>query len=305
MPKRYHQAVLVSCELPWGEKDELLEDIFREEIRSTLKNFNNLYIFGTAGEGYAVTNSMFKDVVQIFGEETAGEDIYPMVGIIGMSTPQVVERIGIAYDRGFRAFQISLPPWGELQDDEYMIFFKDVCGSFPDAKFLHYNLPRARRLLLGPDYRRLEEAVPNLAATKNSRNDISDIISIATNTSEIQHFWSEASFPHGCLFDECSLLSSFGAIFPSKTKEFFNYGVTGQIDKLFRLQVEYLQVADAFEAPTGDVERIDGAYDKMIQRAGGIDMPIRLLSPYKGFDLETYERCISNVRDNYPGWLEQ
>jgi len=75
---------------------------------------------------------------------------------------------GIAHDMGFRAFQIALPPWGALNDDEYVTYFKDVCGSFPDAKFIHYNLPRPKRVLLGPEYRRLEEAVPNLAGTKNT-----------------------------------------------------------------------------------------------------------------------------------------
>ncbi len=304
MTKRYHQAILVSCEIPWGENDEFLESIFRQEVRSTLEKFNNVYIFGTAGEGYAVTNAMFKQVVDVFSDETAGEDVHPMVGVIGMSTPQVVQRIGIAHDKGFRTFQISLPPWGELQDDEYMVFFRDVCGSFPDSRFLHYNLPRARRVLLGPDYRRIEEAVPNLAATKNGRTDLSDIISIATNTSELQHFWGEHGFPHGCLYGECSLLSSFGAMFPTRTKEFFDYGVNGKIGKLFRMQAEYLAVGDAFQGPTGEPERIDGAYDKMIVRAAGVDMPLRLLSPYQGFDLETYEKCLASLKAQYPDWLE-
>ena len=52
---RYPQAVLVSCEIPWDENENLMEDLFREEVRHTLKaGFNHLYIFGTAGEGHAV-----------------------------------------------------------------------------------------------------------------------------------------------------------------------------------------------------------------------------------------------------------
>ena len=303
MPKRYHQCILVSCEIPWSEKEELLEDIFRQEVRATLEKFDNLYIFGTAGEGYAVTVSQFTDIVRIFREETDKEGVQPMVGAIGMSTPQVVERVGIAYDIGFRTFQITMPSWGVLNDDKYMTFFKDVCGSFPDARFIHYNLPRQKRILLGPDYRRLEEAVPNLAGTKNTRKDIDDIYGIATHSSELQHFWGEHGFPHGCLFDECSLLSSWGALFPRKTKEFFNYGVTGQIEKLFRMQAEYLAVIDAFDSQSAEYERIDGAWDKMIVRASGIDMPIRLLSPYQGFDMEMFERSIGAVKEQYPDWL--
>ncbi|MCX8214076.1 MAG: hypothetical protein OTJ97_06160 [SAR202 cluster bacterium] len=48
MPKRYPQAILVSCELPWDEDQRLMEDAFRAQVRKTLESFNHLYIFGTA-----------------------------------------------------------------------------------------------------------------------------------------------------------------------------------------------------------------------------------------------------------------
>ncbi len=45
---RYPQAILVSCEIPWDEQENLMEDLFRREVRQTLENgFNHLYIFGT------------------------------------------------------------------------------------------------------------------------------------------------------------------------------------------------------------------------------------------------------------------
>ena len=305
MAKRYPQTIMVSCETPWSESEEFMEDVFRQEVRATLeKGFNHLYIFGTAGEGYAVTLSQFKEVAGVFREETDKDGVYPNVGIVVMSTPQAVERIGVAYDIGFRVFQISLPSWGALNDDEYMTFFKDVCGNFPQAKFIHYNLPRAKRVLLGLDYKRLEEAVPNLVGTKNLRVDMTEIVSIATHTTELQHFWGEYAFPHGCLYGECSIIASWAALFPSKTKEFFHYGVTGQFDKLFRLHAEYLKMIDVFEAPTAGYQRIDGAWDKMIVRGSGIDMPLRLLSPYQGFDLETFKATMQAVLERFPEWFD-
>ena len=63
-----------------------------------------------------------------------------MVGLIGMSTAIVLEKLQYAYERGFRAFQISLPSWGRLTDAEVMTFFQDVCGAFPETQFLHYKL---------------------------------------------------------------------------------------------------------------------------------------------------------------------
>ena len=108
--------------------------MFRDEVRKAISSgFRDLYIFGTAGEGYAVTLTQFREIAGVFREETSGEGVRPMVGVIGMSTAQVVEKVGAAHDIGFRTFQIALPPWGVLTDDEYMTYFTDVCGSFPDS----------------------------------------------------------------------------------------------------------------------------------------------------------------------------
>ena len=225
-----------------------------------------------------------------------------MVGVIGMSTAQVVEKVGAAHDIGFRVFQISLPPWGVLSDKEYMTYFKDVCGSFPDARFLHYNLPRPKRVLYTDDYKRLELAVPNLAATKFTSASPAETRRLVTQT-ELQHFFGEANFPSGCLHGECSLLASFAPLFPTKVREYFNLGVTGQFEKLFRMSTEMAEVADALLGPVRGLPRIDGAFDKMIVRASGIDMPLRMLSPYEGIDLETFDACLKSLREQFPDWL--
>src|SRR5919204_559481 len=107
---RYPQSVLVSCEIPWDEQQNLLEDVFRDEVRMVLeRGFKHVYIFGTAGEGYAVDTQRFRQIVRIFHEATRGEDIHPQVGVIGLSTANIVERIALAHEAGFRTFQISLP----------------------------------------------------------------------------------------------------------------------------------------------------------------------------------------------------
>jgi dihydrodipicolinate synthase/N-acetylneuraminate lyase len=301
---RYHQAILVSCEIPWDERERLMEDLFRQEVRHTLaQGFNNLYIFGTAGEGYAVDMARFQRIVEIFGEETRGNNIFPQVGVIGLSTATVRERIEFAYKVGFRVFQISLPSWGALNDTEMLKFFVDVCGAFPDAKFLHYNLLRTKRLLTAHDYRRVADAVPNLVATKNTGTTVSSTAELMKLTPEIQHFFGETMFPTGCLHGTCSLLSSFAPMIPSRTKEFFDYGRTGQIEKLFRLQKEYLDVVEDVIAPLRRQTLIDGAYDKVLVRLGGIQMPLRLLSPYEAFSEDVYQESWTILHSRYSNWL--
>ena len=167
-------------------------------------------------------------------------------------------------------FQISLPAWGALNDAEMLRFFRDVCGTFPDARFLHYNLARAKRVLTPADYRRIADEVPNLAATKNTGLTIHQTANLLRTVPELQHFLNEYMFPIGCMQGECSILSSLGPMLPARTQELFEYGRTGQVEKLFRLHAEYLRVAEDVLAPMCRREMIDGAYDKVLKRLAGV-----------------------------------
>ncbi|MCH7802077.1 MAG: dihydrodipicolinate synthase family protein [Chloroflexi bacterium] len=302
---RYPQAILVSCEIPWDEDFNLMEDVFRQEVRITLRRgFNHIYIFGTAGEGYAVDTPRFRRIVSIFYEETRGQDVHPMVGIIGLSTANIVERLGFAHDLGFRTFQISLPSWGVLSDAEMMTFFNDVCGTFPDSNFLHYNLPRSKRILGGEHYRRLIDAVPNLVATKTTAGGLEAAADLMKNSSELQHFFGERNFPHGCMYGECSLLASFAPMTPHKTVELFEAGRQRDLSRLFTLQREFHDLGVDVLGPVRDGEHIDGAYDKLLVRLGGLEeMPLRLLSPYQGFTEEQYQMCKTILHERYADWL--
>ncbi len=301
---RYPQAILVSCEIPWDKNEALLEDVLRRSVRATLRNFNHLYIFGTAGEGYAVSQAQFRRIVDIFYEETRGDEIYPMVGLIGLSTAIVLEKLQYAYDRGFRAFQISLPSWGRLSDAEVMTFFSAVCGAFPAAEFLHYNLPRAGRVLEARDYRPLVAALPNLVATKNTGGGHKRAAELVSQVGELQHFLGEGNFLQGCLYGECSLLATFGSLCPQKVKTYYAAAREGDFPTMLALQRGFHDMlVDLFALLAGE-SKIDGAYDKLWQRLGGFEqMPLRLLSPYHGFSEEQFRACRQLLERKYADWL--
>jgi dihydrodipicolinate synthase/N-acetylneuraminate lyase len=289
---RYPRGILISCEVPWDEHEHFLDDIFRKQVRKFLAlGFRHVYIFGTAGEGYAVDSPRFREVAQAFREETRGEGILPQVGVIGLSTATIRERIDVAFDLGFREFQISLPSWGVLNDREVMRFFKDVCLAYPDARFLHYNLLRTKRLLTALDYRKIVDEVPNLVATKNTSPDVTHTASLMRSVPELQHFFGEASFPTGCQYGECSLLSSFAPLFPARTLELFEHACSGRMADLFQAQKEYLSTVYDVIGPMLREPLIDGAYDKALLRLGGFPMPLRLLSPYSAVAEEIYLEC--------------
>ena len=215
---RYPSTIMVSIVCPWDGDERLDEAVFRRAIRHALAaGFRHVYVFGTAGEGYAVDSARFREVVEVFRDETAGTDAQPMVGVIGLSTGNVVERVGVAHGLGIRAFQISLPSWSPLADVEVVDYLETVCGAFPDSTFMHYNTVKAGRLVGGSLYRQVVERVPNLAATKTMTSDLGVVAGVVRDAPELMHFLTEQSIAYGALFGEVALLGTFGALAPDQS----------------------------------------------------------------------------------------
>ena len=185
-----------------------------------------------------------------------------------------------------------------------MTFFCEVCGAFPEAKFLHYNLPRAGRVLEAVDYRPLVNAVPNLVATKNTGGGHKRAAELVSQVGELQHFLGEGNFLQGCLYGECSLLSTFGSLSPQRVKAYFAAAHAKDWPRMLTLQRDFHDMlADLFTILAGE-SRIDGAYDKLWVRLGGFDeMPLRLLSPYHGFSEQQYQACKAMLKSKYSDWI--
>src|SRR5437868_1206654 len=79
--KRYPSCILATCVVPWDEKGNFLEELFRSEVREVLAHgTRHLYLFGTAGEGYAVSDRQFERIVRVFHEEMQAGKGEAMVG---------------------------------------------------------------------------------------------------------------------------------------------------------------------------------------------------------------------------------
>jgi dihydrodipicolinate synthase/N-acetylneuraminate lyase len=187
-------------------------------------------------------------------------------------------------------FQISLPSWGALDDQEVMLFFKTVCNSFPDCRFLHYNLPRAKHIINGTQYRRIIDEVPNLVATKNSTTDYARTADLMLQAPELQHFFLEGSFAMGCTLGECSLLCSYDALFPKTTWQFYQAGLDRNLEELFRITDLFNQAGEALFAHCSR-QMIDGSYDKTFLWLTDPQFSNRMLPPYLGLTEQESQQC--------------
>lgn len=300
---RYPSTVMVSVVCPWDDDEQLDEAVFRREIQHAVKaGFRRIYVFGTAGEGYAVDSARFRWVIEVFGDELAGTEATPMVGVIGLSTANVLERLAVAHELGFRDFQVSLPAWSVLSDEEVVTFLTTVCGAFPDSRFMHYNTARVGRIVDGPLYRRLVDEIPNLVATKTMTSDVGVVASVVRGAPELMHFLTEQTIATGALHGEVALLGTFGALAPKKSWAVVDAANAGRHSEAAEIGAWFARLNDVVLSPFMADRRVDGAYDKLIERLspGLEDFPLRMLSPYRTISVDEADEAARLLREHFP-----
>lgn len=282
MAMRFPEVILGTAVVPWDEDHAFIERLFREQVRRLATDLTpHLYIFGTAGEGYAVTESQFDQVARAFVDEmrqVVGPDAQPMVGLISLSLGTVLERIERCRDLGVTHFQISLPAWGACTDGEVDRFFAQTCGRYPDCRFLHYNLPRTQRMLAGADYARLAAAHPNLVAVKTGGADRAALVDMLEGAPDLRFFFTELNFASVRDAYECGLLISMASTHPARAQAFF----ASRGEALLRYRDELKTLADALLGTFRPACHIDAAFDKAFVKLHQPDFPLRILPPYEG-----------------------
>jgi dihydrodipicolinate synthase/N-acetylneuraminate lyase len=269
-------TILATAVVPWNEHFEFQEDVFKRQVHTIARELTkHIYVFGTAGEGYAVTERQFDQITRAFWTSAREAQVTPMVGLISLSLPTIIERIERCRALGFRLFQLSMPSWGALNDEEVDRFFAETCGRFPDCEFHHYNLMRTKRLLTSVEYRRLAAAHPNLIAVKNSTTDPAVIADLMTLQPRLRFYITEMGYALARRTHDLGLLISLASIHPERAKAF----VAGT-DAQRAADVEELKAVVAGLKAAGARFHIDGAYDKMLYRMTDPNFPLRLLPPY-------------------------
>jgi dihydrodipicolinate synthase/N-acetylneuraminate lyase len=289
--RRHPPVLLATCPVPWNERHEFDETLFRSTVAHLHRELTpHLYIFGTAGEGHAVTDGQFAAIARAF-RRALPDSAAGMVGVISLSLGAIIERVGLARDLGFRQFQLSLPAWGALNDRELERFFQETCGRFSDCSFLHYNLARSRRLLRGDDYARLATAHPNLVAIKMGGADFAAQAEVAAAAPGLQCFFTERSYAALRDATECGLLASISTIHPGRAREF--HAARGA--RLQELYAELAAIHAAMKAIVGDAAHMDGAFDKLYVKLHAPDFPLRLLPPYASTSDEMFAHFRASI----------
>lgn len=283
-------AILATAVVPWTEHFEFDGAVFRREVCTIARGLTrHIYIFGTAGEGHAVSDRQFDQITQAFWLNAQECGVSPMVGLISLSLPAIIGRIERGRALGFRTFQLSMPSWGPLNDRELDVFFAETCGRFPDCEFHHYNLLRTKRLLTSVEYRRLAAAHPNFIAVKSGASDPVVVADLLTATPRLRFYFTEMGYAIARRTHEVGFLISLASVNPARARAF----VAGNDARRTADIVEIKAMFTTLMELSAGRFHIDSAYDKMLFRVSDPEFPLRLLPPYAGATEEDFARFLA------------
>lgn len=292
MKKRYESCILATAVLPIDENGNLMEDVFREEVRGLRADgISHIYIFGTAGEGYDQSFDEFKHITSVFLEEMKGA--HAMVGVISSSAAEAKRRVAAAYELGVREFQISLPCWAVPDDSEVINFFHFICDAFPDCLFFDYNVSRSGRVLPYELFCRLADEIPNLAGVKYTAVDAMVLYKLAAGDCPLMFFVGDGGYATASMYGEVGYLISLGLIDRKLMWDYFNAGQKKDGKTLFACSSKIMEFHRIVVGEIGAAA--DGAYDKAIAKVCQNDLPLRLRPPYRYCSEEGFARIMEGL----------
>jgi len=162
------RGIWAGVTMAWDEAFRFDEETYAQNVqRMIASRVHGIYTTGSTGEFYAIEYDEFCRMVDIQAELCGKAGMPLQIGCCSDATAKTIRLLEYAASkREVGAAQVNIPYWMELTDRELLQFFKDLHMACPDMPLVHYNIPRAKRFLTGPDYVRILEVAPNLSGVK-------------------------------------------------------------------------------------------------------------------------------------------
>jgi 4-hydroxy-tetrahydrodipicolinate synthase len=293
---------------PWTSSGDLDPDAFEESV-AVLAGWgvDGIYTTGSTGEFHALDDREFALLMEALerGRRRGGADVPTQAGVSGLDTRAALRRSEAALAAGADSLQVALPCWAVLTDDEVLDFVQAIARAFPGVPILHYNSPRAGRLVDGPLYARLADIVPELLGAKTPAGDDDDWAALRTSAPDLAFMVGETLLPRRVPEGARGTCSSYVYIAPELTMRLFAASRDGDAADAQRV----LDRIAAFEAEAVDalVEAGfgDAAIDKALAEAAGfIPCGSSVREPYRSVAPATVADISALIRRSYEDFLE-
>lgn len=287
---------------PFDDDDRFDEGVFRENLRRlAAAGVHGVYTTDADGEFYALELDEFRHVVDALADEADRLSLPCQVGVSWSHTAGIVDRLRHCVQLGIRGAHVGHPTYMEMTEKSWLGFWQDVAAAVSeDFELVHYNTPKMPNYLIGIDYARLCDLVPNLVGTKHVRSDVVEFGGLVRHAPSLAHFVGEQAYGFLAPYGAAGIYSWFANFNPRWLLEWHADVVAGRFPEVVRRQQRMLEFIEATEGLIAGGHQ-HAAIGKAI--ASGSDFLVaapRTRRPYLPIPEETIERWKLHVYRHFP-----
>lgn len=158
--------------LPIGATDAIDWERLEAEVDMlAASDLDGVYAHGTAGEFHTLTESEFDRVSALLAQACARAGMAFQIGASHPIAQVTLDRVRRTRELAPGAYQVVLPDWLPLTDDECEAFVRAVAEAAAPVPLVLYNPPHAKTPASPALLARLLDAVPSLIGVKVAGGD--------------------------------------------------------------------------------------------------------------------------------------
>ena len=291
--------------LPINADDSIDFSRLTESVRALCASgVHGIYSNGTAGEFATQREDEFDRVSAIVAAQAEQAGVPFQIGASHTSPQASLERIRRAQSLAPGAFQVILPDWVKVGNDEAIAFLARLAEAAAPVPLVLYNPPHAKRVLEASDFARLRSAVPALVGIKVGDGAPSWYAAMREQLPGFSIFVPGHHYATGRMSGAHGSYSNIACLSPRGARRWDD--LIGR-DPVAALALE-LRILDFFRAhiaPLLAQGLSGGALDKLLCGIGGwCDLGLRLRWPYRFVDDATLARLRPIARVALPELFE-
>ena len=181
------KGIITPIITPMNEDESVNVKEFRNQVERLIDNgIHGIFVFGTNGESYILSEEEKLEVIKAAVEQAAGRvPVYAGTGLNG--TKETIRFSLKAKEIGVDALSIITPGFAAASQDELYIHYKTVAEAV-DLPIILYNIPARTGNSLAPATVGKLSKIPNIVGVKDSSGNFDNILQYIEQTRDSEDF---------------------------------------------------------------------------------------------------------------------
>ena len=284
--------------LPIDSRDGIDFAALSDEIDAiVVAGVNGVYSNGTAGEFHTQSEDEFDRVSALLAERCEAAGLPFQIGVSHMTAQISRERLRRAKALRPTAFQVILPDWFPLTDDEAILFLETMAAEAEPIGLVLYNPPHAKRVLAPEQIANLADRVPALIGVKVAAGDASWFARLGQALHRISVFTPGHQLGTHLPLGSRGAYSNVACLSPARAQEWYETlrrdPAAGQVAQA-RLQCFFQRYITPYIT---EQRYANAAVDKLLAVIGGwAPLTTRMRWPYRSIPAEDAVRLRAIAR---------